>query len=210
MKEITRKRQKDGDILEIFIEDFGYVYFKYIDILKIKSDSSYPYLIRIYKKVYSESINNLQVLDRDLLIAPITISGSNGLMKALKLRIVVNEEIYENEKILPDVKNGSPIFVGGYDASKHEKWQVLKDLGDTMKASYIIDYNKVSHLEWGGAMNITGIPFRIKLELLKLEGKDIKKECKLKDWHEELIYEMSNKLPIYSKLDPKTRDYAFK
>jgi hypothetical protein len=51
MNKIKRKRQKPGDILEIFIENFGYVYFKVIDVLKIKSDNSYPYLIRLYKKV---------------------------------------------------------------------------------------------------------------------------------------------------------------
>lgn len=210
MKQITRKRQKAGDILEIYIEDLGYIYFKIIDILQIKSDSSYPYLIRVYKKIYKDPIHNIADLDRQLLIPPKTISAFNGIMKVLPLRILANEEeILQEEKVLPDVKDGSPIHKYGFDASKYKKWLVIKELGDTMNSYYTDDYDKVRHLEWVGALNVIGIPFRIKLELLKLQGKDIKTEYGLKDWHEEMIYQQTHDLPIYSELDTNTRDFAY-
>lgn len=210
MKPITRKRQKAGDILEIYIEEFGYVYFKLMDIRKVKPDSSYPFMIRVYKTVYKKPIENISDLGRDLLFAPITISAYNGMMKLPNIRIIANEEeINDDEKILPEVKRGSPPFVFGYEGNKYDEFWVLKDLGDVLNVYMVNDYQKVRHLEWAGAMNIIGIPFRIKLELLKLEGKDIKEENGLKDWHEELIYEMTKDLPIYSRLDPKTRDFAY-
>jgi hypothetical protein len=208
MKKITRQRQKSGDILQIYIDDFGYIYFKIIDILKFNPECSYQYLIRIFKDVYKEPLSEITQLNRDLLIAPIVIGGYNGLMKSLELIIISNEDIFENEKILPDVKRGEPINIYGYDHSKYSKWTVLRELGDT-RNTYFTTLEKVKHLEWSGAINITGIPFRIKLELLKLQGKDIKVECGLKDWHEELIYEMAIDLPVYSNLDPKTRDFAY-
>ncbi len=48
--------------------------------------------------------------------------------------------------------------------------------------------------------NIEIIPFLIELEILKLQGKDIKREFGIKDWLEELYYEKHSKLPIYSNL----------
>lgn len=207
-KEINRKRLIHGDILEIEIDNHGFVYFKYLNIQKFNPDSSYPDLIRIYKKVYDSPLYNPVSLDRELLIAPKLISGRLGIFKALNIRIVANENVFEEEKVMPDVKTGYPDHLYGFEEEKYEKWKVMKEMGDTMK-SFFTTLGKVRHLEWAGAMNITGIPFRIKLELLKLQGRDIKLEYGLKDWHEELIYQQSINLPAYSLLNPETRDFAY-
>lgn len=207
-KEISRKRLVHGDVLEIEIDNFGFAYFKYINVQKINPDSSYPDLIRIYKNLYEHPINNLESLDRELLVAPKLISGRSGIFKALKIRIVANENVFEEEKIMPDVKIGYPDHLYGFEEEKYEKWKVKKDMGDSIK-SYFTTLDKVRHLEWAGAMNITVIPFRIKLELLKLQGKDIKLEYGLQDWHEEFIYLQSINLPVYSLLNPETRDFAY-
>lgn len=207
LQEIKRKSLKNGDIIEIKIEEYGYVYAKYINVLLIYPETSYPDLLRIYKSVYVEPLDNLILLKRDLLIAPLAIAGLKGIFKTLHCKIIANETVEGEDEVLPDVKRGHPPFIGGYDDTKYEKWMVLKKLGDPTKFSFE-NYESVKHLEWAGATNVEVIKFRIKLELLKLQGKDIKKEIGLNDWLEEEIYKRAINLPIYSLLNKKDRDYS--
>jgi hypothetical protein len=206
-KEIKRKSLKDGDVIELVIEDFGYVYMKYIDVINIFPQSSYPSLLRIYKSVYNAPVSPLTTLDRELLIAPLLIHGVKGIFKELNCKLIANEEVNSDEMILPDVKRGHPPLTGGFVEGNYEKMMVLRNLGDTDDYFFTKPKN-VMHLEWSGAANISIIPFRIKLELLKLQGKDIKKEIGLKDWLEEEMYKRAINLPPYSKLDKSTRDFA--
>ena len=207
LEEIKRKKIIDGDIIEIEIKNFGYVYAKYINVLRIYPETSYPDLLRIYQKIYSKPITNLTSLDRELLIAPLAIAGIKGIFNILKCKIIGNEEVVIEEETLPDVKRGHPAFVGGYDDTQYDKWMVLKKLGDPTKF-LLTKLENVKHLEWAGATNIEVLIFRIKLELFKLQGKDIKKEIGLKDWLEEEFYNRAINLPIYSKLDKSTRDFV--
>lgn len=195
-KKITRKRPADGDIIELCIDGLGYIYFKYIDILKFRPVSSNQYLIKVYKKIFLSPIEDINLIERELLLPPMAIAGANELMKVLKTRIVANEEIYEDDKILPDVKSGNPIFAYGFDEEKYESWTVLKNLGDT-RDTFFTTIEKVKHLQWAGAIHVGAIPFRIKLEIFKLKNKDIKTELGLNEWIEEHIYEMCFNASIY-------------
>ena len=82
----------------------------------------------------------------------------------------------------------------------------MGDVNDT----FFTTIDKVRHLQWAGAINIEAIPFRIKLEISKLNNIDIKTATGLNGWLEEHIYEMYSTTPIYSLLDKNIRDYALK
>jgi hypothetical protein len=207
LKEIKRKQLVNGDIIELDIKNYGFLYAKYINILSFYPESSYPDLLRIYKKCYKSPIDKLELLDRELLVAPLAIAGIKGIVKTLGCKVIANEVVAKSEEILPEVKRGHPPFMNGYDESKYEKFMVLKNLGD-VNSFYFSIPKKVKHLEWAGGTNVQSIMFRIKLELLKLEGKDIKKVEALKDWLEEEVYNRAINLPCYSKLDKPYRDKA--
>jgi hypothetical protein len=209
VKEIIRKKLLHGDILEIEILDYGFAYLKYLNIQKFNLNCGYPDLVRIYKGFYAKPIIELKELDRELLIAPITISGRLGIFKVLNIKIICNEEVLIEEEIMPDVKIGYPDDLFGFEIEKYEKMKVMKDMGDTIN-TYFTTLDKVKHLEWAGATNVRSIPFRILLENLKLQGKDIKEVFGINNFLEEIEYEKTKSMPIYSQLDIKTRDYAFK
>lgn len=209
MEEIKRKTLINGDVIEIEIKDYGYVYAKYINVLLIYPEASYPDLLRIYKTVYNKPLDKLIDINRQLLIAPLAIAGIKGIFKTLKCKIVLTENVSEEEKVLPDVKRGHPPFIGGYDETKYNKWMVLSKLGDTTKTTFST-LEKVRHLEWAGATNVEILPFRIKLEILKLNHKDIKKEEGINGWLEEEFYQRSINMPSYSKLEKSTRDFVLK
>ncbi len=209
LKKINRKKLKHGDVIEFYIQGLGYNYAKFVNVLQIFKSSSYPHALRIYKEVRKTKLEDVADLNRELLIAPIAISGGNGIIKVLNCEIIANEDFDKEEIILPDVKEGYPPFAGGYVEENYEKMEVLKNLGDVDDSFYAKPKN-VKHLEWAGASNVEGIPFRIRLEQLKLHGKDIKKVDGLKDWLEENIYERAIRLPVYSKLKKNIRDFALK
>lgn len=209
LEKIKRKKLKHGDVIEFHIQGLGYNYAKFINVNEIFKSSSYPHALRIYKEVRKTKLGDLADLNRELLIAPIAIAGGNGIVKVLNCEIIGNEDFDAEELILPEVKNGYPPFVGGYVEENYEKMEILKNLGDIHDFFYTKP-QKAKHLEWVGAVSVEAISFRIKLEQLKLLGKDIKKVDGLNDWLEEHIYECSIRLPIYSKMKKNIRDFALK
>ncbi len=205
--QIKRKKLIHGDILEIEMPNYGFIYAKYINVLSFFTESGYPDVLRVYNKCEEKPIDRLEILNRDLLFAPQPIAGIKGIIKRLDCKIIANESVNQDEEILPDVKRGHPPFINGYDESKYEKFMVLRNLGD-VKDYYFSTSEKVKHLEWAGALNIEGLIFRIKIELLKIENKDIKKEEGIKDWLEQEIYDRTIRLPCYTKIEKKYRDKA--
>lgn len=88
-----------------------------------------------------------------------------------------------------------------------ERWLYYEELGNPLK-QHFADYDNVKHLEWKRILNIELVPFRIAMEKLKIEGKNIKDYIESMDRLEESEYNKSIDLPIYSKLLQKLRGRA--
>ncbi len=188
------QRLKNGDILEIPLNnEYGFGYAKFLNSKKVWSNNNLPDVLLIFKFNCAKTIDNIaEIKERELLIAPVAIAGSNGILKS-GWRLIGNELILERDKFLPYVKTGWPPLI-----PNPEKWAYYEDLGDTTKMHFS-EYDKVSHLEYSRVLHINVVPFRITMELMKLEGKDIKKMIGKLDWLEEVEYNQSFDIPPYSK-----------
>lgn len=190
---IKRKYLKHGDVVEIQLtHSKRFVYGKIIDPLKIHNPIKLPFFLRVYKSVYDSGISDLNCLSRELLLAPFYLVGQSAAITKFGWKIIGTENILEEEEFIPDTKSEWPMY-----PLKPEKWRYIRNF-DTK--TIFTDYDKVKHLDDSSGKNIEIIPFLIELEILKLQGKDIKREFGIKDWLEELYYEKHSKLPIYSNL----------
>lgn len=188
---------KNGDILEIpLINGYGYAYAKFLNSKNVWEGKNIPDVLRVFtfRNITSVDTLNFDLL-KDLLFAPVAISGSNGILKA-NWKIVGNEIITETDKFLPFVKSGWPQFL-----EKPEKWVYYEDLGDTTKM-FFEDFNNIKHLEFSRVLDISVVPFKITLEFMKLDKRDIKETYKM-NWLEEIEYKNSIDLPPYSSLPEK-------
>ena len=90
-----------------------------------------------------------------------------------------------------------------------ERWVYYAELGNTEKRHFL-SYDNVRHLENGRILNIELVPFWIVMEKLRIEDKDIKDHISSMDWLEEVEYNQSYDLPVYSKLPKDIKGRAIK
>jgi hypothetical protein len=196
---------KNGDIIEIPLNNhYGYGYAKFLNSIKIWGNKNLPDVLRIFKFSSLKPVNDLgAILDRELLIAPVAIGGSKNLLKN-GCRVIGNELITETDKFLPHVKSGWPHF-----DTNPKKWIYYEDLGDTTKMHFA-DYDKVKNLEYSRVLDISILPFRIIMEQMKLEGKDIQSVKEKFDWLEDIEYKQSNSIAPYSSQNATVRGRVLK
>jgi len=196
-------RIKHGDFIEIPLEgEFGFGYAKFIDPKKISVDKDLLPIFHLYNYTSLKSLKDYKEIKKELLIAPVTVAGTNGINK-LGWRIIGNEPVLDDEKFLPDVKTSWP------PVGPSTKWAYYENLGDTTKMHFA-RLEQVEHLAWAESLEIDIVAFRITLELLKIMGKDIKNEIGLKDWLEEYEYKNAIGLPIYSELPDAKKGRALR
>lgn len=186
----------NGNIVQIPLSKYmaGYGYCKFLDPAQVwENDLNIPFVILIYNYITESSKCEIEEINRELLLPPMCIAGANGARK-LGWTVVGNEAILEEEKFLPHVKSGWPHF-----APEPERWLYFEELGNTTK-QHFADYENVRHLEMNRLLNIELVPFRIVLESLKLEGKDIKDYVKGFDFLEEHEYNEVKNLQPYTTL----------
>lgn len=190
---IKRRYLKHGDIVEIqLIHSKKFVYGKIVNPLKINNPIKLPFFLRVYKSVHNSELSDLNCLTRELLLAPFYLIGQSAAVTKFGWKIIGTENVLEEEEFIPDTKREWPMY-----PLKPEKWGYIKNFDTKVIFS---DYDKVKHLDDSSGKNIEIIPFLIELEIMKLQGKDIKSEFGIRDWLEEHYYEKQSKLPIYSNL----------
>lgn len=194
-----------GSIYEIPLEcKYGFGYCK---VLKSKSfglNSNIPDIVQLYKFTSISPVKSISdITDRELLVAPIGITGSNGISKS-NWRLLGTEEIKETERFLPHVKAKWPPLI-----SNPDKWVYFEDLGDTMKMHYS-DIESVNHLEFSRILHFSIIPFKVSMEKSKLLGEDIKSIWPPLSDLEELEFNNSNSIPPYSLLPKNLQGRAKK
>lgn len=198
------RRPKNGDILEIpLLLDYGYGYAKFLNSKKIWNDKDITDVLRVFNYTSPSRLNMIDDITRELLIAPVALAGASGIY-SLGWKTIGNEPIKDEDKFLPDVKTGWPPLL-----DPPQRWAYYEDLGSTTKMHFS-EFHKVSHLEYSNLLNIEIIPFRITMEILKLENKDIKKMMPELDFLEEVQYRKSFDTPSYSKIPPEYRGRAKK
>lgn len=198
---INRKYLKHGDIVEIPLNRTNeFAYGKIIDPRKIKDPFDYPSFIRIFNSIHENKILDVKEINRELLLAPFWLVGQSAAATKYGWKIITNESVDTSEEFIPDTKTEWPRL-----SEKPEKWGYIKRFDTQINFT---DYNKVKHLDDSSGKNIEIVPFIIELEMLKIKGKDIKKEYGLKDWLEEEYYKSFSDLPIYSKLPDKIQGRA--
>lgn len=199
------KRLKNGDIIEIPLNSqYGYGYAKFLNSIKMWGNKNLPDVLRIFKYHSLIPVSNLsEIIDRELLIAPIAIGGSKNLLNN-GCSIIGTELITEADKFLPQVKSGWPHF-----EENPTQWVYYEDLGDTTKM-YFTDYDKVKNLEYSRVLDVSILPFRIIMELMKLEGKDIRSTKVKFGWLEEIEYKQSIGIVPYSLQNAAVRGMVLK
>jgi len=203
---MSRTVIKNGDIVQIPLSKYmsGYGYGKYIDAVKVfRGAINLPSIIRLYSHITETPEQNPKMIRRDLLMAPIALVGIKGAHK-LGWKTIDNEQISEDDKFLPDVKSGWPPLI-----PVPERWVYKEELGNPEKLHFA-EYDNVKHLENSRLLNIEMVPFRIAMENLKLEGKNIKDIIKSMDWLEEAEYNSSYDLPPYSTLPENLKGRAIR
>ncbi|MCD2425927.1 immunity 26/phosphotriesterase HocA family protein [Niabella pedocola] len=198
------KRPKSGDVVEIpLLLDLGYGYAKYLDPRVVWETNDMPPVLRIFLFKSLIPIDSIGDIKRDLLIAPIGISGSNGIYK-IGWRNIGNEPVAEDEKFLPHVKTGWPPII-----DPPERWAYYEDLGDPTKMHFS-EFHKISHLESSRVLNIETVSFRMTMEFLKLEGRDIKTLMPELDFFSAVEYSRSFTIPPYNIIPQQYRGRAKK
>ena len=191
------KRKKSGQIFEISLKPFlnGYGYAKFIDISGINNNIGYPFIIRVYDFCSPSGLLEVEQLDGvGLLMNPIFISGANGIVKNWKPIGFKTPE--PNDFFIPYVRKSIDILYKRI--AEVDSWLVLDDKRNyfDQKAYETID---VAHLDIDGATSIDLIPFRIALELLKKQGKDIKEIHEI-DFYQQEVYDRTITMPILSSI----------
>ena len=188
---IKRNNIKHGDVVEVELPNKrGFGYLKCIEPKKFNEDA--PLTILIYNWQSKEPIEDLGLIDRNLLLAPLWIAGSSAAITKFDWKILVNEDVSEDEMWLPDTKGGWPPL-----KQSPEKWAYFEQFSTK---PIFAEYENVKHLNENVGFSIEGIPYLILMELLKLQDKDIKNDIDTDDWLDEVVYERMADLPSYSKL----------
>ena len=200
--QIKRKYLRHGDVVEIPLRNGEYVYAKIVDPRKITNPIELPFFLRIYNSISKTQIQDLKQLNRELLLAPFYIVGGSAAITKFHWRIIVNENVEVHEEWIPDTKRQWPILT-----DKPERWTYLERFSTHFIFS---DYDNVKHLDDSSGKAIEVIPFIIELEVLKLEGKDIKVELGLKDLFEESVYKTFIDLPSFIQLPPNMKGKAIR
>lgn len=200
---IKRKFIKHGDVIEISLpRTKGFAYLKIIDPTKIENPIDLPAFVRIYNSFHDKKISSTDELNRDLLLAPFYLVGQSAAINKYNWTILKNEPVDSSEEFIPDTKRSWPPFI-----EHPEKWGYIKRFDTHIIFS---DYEKVKHLDEPSGKHISGIPFIIELEKLKIQGLDIKKEMGLNDWVEELMYKIYSPLPAFINLPNNMKGNATK
>jgi hypothetical protein len=193
-----RKYLKHGDIVEIALpRTKKFAYGKIIDPRKIKDPFDHPSFIRVFNSIQKDRIQDVKDLDRRLLLAPFWLVGQSAAVTKFGWKIIATEIVDAQEEFIPDTKTEWPKL-----SEKPEKWGYIKRFDTNV---IFADFHKVKHLDKSSGKNIEIVPFLIELEILKIKGKDIKKEYGLKDWLEKEYYTIFSALPVYSNLPDKLK-----
>jgi hypothetical protein len=205
-KKMKRSIVKNGDVLAVPLDKYmpGYGYVKYIDAIKVfRGAVNLPSILRVYNHFSDTPEQDPTSINRQLLMAPVAMSGKSGAHK-FGWQVVGREQISQEEKFLPHVKAGWPPLLPVPD-----RWSYFEDLGNTYK-HHFAEYENVKHLEMNRLLNINQVAFRIVMEKLRIEGKSIKEFLTKMDYAEEAEYEISHDLPIYSQLPEHLKGRAIR
>jgi hypothetical protein len=207
---ITRKILRNGDIICIPIKDIGFAYAKYINVDKtFDLTFSYAEYVKFYVGIYPQRITDISQLNREVLIPPITIV-TYTVVKRLGWEIFYNEEIFEDDKIIPDTKKGWPPFIFHDDERLYEEWRFFKfskNEPEKSKSSSII-YEKVKHLLLAGILNSHLIPVFLIIENNKFLGKPLEDGLGVLGDNETFMLARERLRPCYALLDKNMRDKA--
>ncbi len=192
---MAMKRIKNGDIIEISLENsFGFAYAKYLKANLVWKGLNLPDILRVFLYTSKMPLTNTSVINEELLLfAPISISGSI-YKQQWRHRIVGNSEIRIQDYFLPFVKSKWPPL----DPDTNQ-WVYFENLGDTSTLKEA-SYEQVRHLEFSRQLALQNLPFKITLELMKLEDYNIETLKNNLSWIEKAEFDCSYDLPPYSKL----------
>jgi hypothetical protein len=189
---MNKNQLLNGNIYEIPLPNkYGFGYVKYINSRKEFKGTSLADILLVFDYHSLISIKECSVINRDLLIAPITISGSSIIPK-LNWKVICNEVVSNSDKWLPEVKSGWPPLI-----DNPTQWVYFEELGSTTKMHFS-SYEKVKHLDWNRGLNVEIIAFRIYFELLRKRGQELKGY--IMNFFEENEYKRIKDLPVYSSL----------
>ncbi|MFZ4544715.1 MAG: Imm26 family immunity protein [Saprospiraceae bacterium] len=211
-KLINRKNLRNGDVVCIPIKDLGFAYGKYINVDEIFNiESSYSNFMKFYVGIYPEKISNLDQLSREVLIPPTTVV-THTVVKRLGWEIFLNEEIFEEDKLIPDTKKGWPPFAYYPNELDYEKWLYLHFFSGKSGKEVMgeIDYPKIRHLMYEGILSAELMPIWLIVENNKLNGEELAKGLGILGDNETFILNREKYRPCYAGLDKKTRDFALK
>ncbi len=190
---INIKYLKHGDIVKVPLSRTRqFAYGKIIDPKKIKEPLELPLFLRVYRSIHEDAITHLHEVSRELLLALFYLVGQSAAVSKMGWKIMTTEKVTVEEEVIPDTKMAWPPL-----SLNAEKWGYSKRFSTNI---IFADYEKVKHLDDSSGKNIEIVPFLIEMEVLKINGKDIKKELGLQDWLEEVNYKIFSALPVYSSL----------
>lgn len=183
------KRLVTGSIVCIpLLKNLGYAYAKYIDMLKVKPNSSYPDLLKVYAKRTQERVRDIALLNLDTyLISPILVAGLRPTLREGLWEKIGKIPIGQEDNVIPDFKQG-----GSSDPDNEPgKWYLIRDGDIRTKVSRA--YDKVKYLQPIGAAGTGNIEIRLTMYFLLKEGRRIEDHFDLKDegylWHYNYISE---------------------
>jgi len=203
---MARKKLKSGDILSIPLpRNLGFAFAKYIDLLSINPNSSYPDLIRVYdykSKDQALDINDLK--DCDLLLAPLLVGSLRPTVSKGIWTIVGNATITDQETKLPHYRTFGPPWINDEKEAKEWFYVVDADISRKIKSKY----DHVKHLEPLGASGTGIIELEIAFAFLIKEGKRIEDFFPLTKQMEKATYKKMMERPKYRDMSKEMRDKA--
>ena len=137
------KRLVSGSILRIpLLQGFGFAYAKYIDLMKLNDDVTYPDVIKTFNFRTEKEVNNVTELNfKDYLISPLLVAGLRPTIKKGLWSNIGKLELEDEDHIIPDFKGGSE----SYDDLERGDWFIYEKC--QLESKTKVNYERVKYLQ---------------------------------------------------------------
>ncbi|MDZ7896533.1 MAG: hypothetical protein U5N85_00680 [Arcicella sp.] len=197
---------KNGSIFIIpLMYDLGWAFAKYLDadIMFPREDGRRNHteaILRIHNCILKEKPKVIPDFSEiDLLLNPLAVTGINNRnYKQLNWEMLGYTPVIEEDYILPNVKSFWPPIENSEEYVVYEN--ILNSFVGNGYKYLMTDKEKTLHLEFNDHIGMGIVMFRITMEFLKIQGKDIKEQYGLEKPIHEIMYNRYCDSPIFSQL----------
>jgi hypothetical protein len=167
---------ESGSVLAIpLAKGLGYVYCKYVDLMRIDSECTFPDVIKVFVDHSDEVLELEQLSLRDYLVAPMLVAGVRPTIRKKLWRVIGKLPLHDDDCNAPDFKDGGST----YEEIQRNEWFLVE--GCKLRSRRRVPYDSVKYLQPFTGFGTGSIEIQLTMHWLLFGGMKVEDFFDLRD-----------------------------